>query len=152
MATGGSKAVLTVDLGAAERAADLLAVVRDPAGNVSPADTAVVNLDFTAPRIVSAVQDGSMVTVTFDEPLASGRDAAFDWNVRATQGGESRVRPVSSVTGSGDTRILTVSEGAYDPTQGDVTAVIYNYRGPDGQRYTDRATNLVPNLSAPVSR
>lgn len=131
------------DLGNNDIDVPILAAVIDAVGNVSPVDPAVLGLDFTVPIIVQVIGNGDgTVTVTFDEPIAHGRDAAFDWTVTAIQDGTSRSRPVENVSGSGTTRTLAVSSAAYDPARGPITGATYRFRGTEpAERYQDRATN-----------
>jgi hypothetical protein len=139
------------DLGSNDTQVDVVAVVIDAASNASPAAAAVLQLDFTAPVISGFVDHGDgTVTVTFDEPIARGRNAAFDWTVTAEQDGTTRSRPVETVSGSGDERLLSVSAAAFDPSRGEILGVTYRFRGSDpDDRYEDRATNELIDMAFP---
>ena len=92
------------------------------------------------------------MTVRFDEPLRAvgpnlGRDAAFDWTVTADQDGDIRSRTVTTVLPGPDraSRVLQVAAESYDPARGAVTGVRYKFRGLETERYSDRATNAMPD-------
>jgi hypothetical protein len=123
----------------------LRVVVRDPNGNLSTqseknaarADgspsTVTYVLDRVAPFVVSAVvtTDGQL-RVAFSESVAGTNDAAH-WQVRDPD------RAVTAVEGSGESRLLTVTDGA--PAGG-----LLDYAPGESGRYADPAGNVVPDL------
>lgn len=148
-----TQVTLEPNLGTTERAVALLVLAKDARSNASDVAGEVLNLDFSPPKVLSAIQDGNQVSVTWDEPIPRGRDFAFDWTVQADQDGTVRSRPVNEVSGSGASRTLTVDSSAYDPSRGDMLEVIYKLRSSDpDDRYEDRATNDVADFAAPVTR
>lgn len=135
----------------------LRVVAVDPAGNASDdatlraarADGApsvtTYRLDTTAPRLVSGVVAAGRVDVALSEAV-SGPDAGADWVVTDPSG---RAYPVTAVTGSGSSRVLSVSDA---PPAGSTVA----YRA-GGARYVDAVGNpladqsvRVGSLAAPV--
>lgn len=147
----GSTATVTLaDLGNVNRSHELLARMTDNAGNVGTIASDVLNLDFTKAEIVNFIADGQNVTVVFDEPVVRGRDAAFDWAVQATQDGTTAFRTVTQVAVGADSteRVLTINSDSYDGSASDaqVLAVRYKFRGAEGERYEDRATNLFDDV------
>jgi hypothetical protein len=113
----------------------LYATAKDGAGNTSPgAGSATYRLDTLVPRPLFAVTDGSVVTVTFDEPIA-GLDNPLDWHVSA--GG-----PVLGVSGTGDTRVLTAPAVP-------IGAAVSWAASPLGG-YSDAAGNVLAGFSLPV--
>lgn len=151
--SGQTQVTLQPSFGTTEREVKLLVLSKDARANASDVATESLHLDFSVPILLSAIQNGYDVTVTWDEPIPRGRDFAFDWTVIATQDGSSRSRPVNNVAGEGTSRTLTVDSSAYDPSKGDMTDVTYKLRStnPD-HRYEDRATNDVVDFTAPVTR
>jgi hypothetical protein len=78
----------------------LYAQSRDPSGNRSPGSNGVTYmLESVSPVPLYAITDGQSVTVKLSEPI-TGLDSPTQWSVSA--GG-----PVTGVSGSGDTRVLS---------------------------------------------
>ena len=143
------------DLGNVNASHQLIARMVDNAAvpNAGELASQVLNLDFTAARIVDIVVDGQQVTVQFDE-VVRGRNNTFDWTVQATQDGRTANRTITSIVDGQDmsSRVLTINPQSYDSGADDaqVLGVRYKFRGsgtdPD-LRYEDRATNAVPDLA-----
>jgi hypothetical protein len=133
------------DLGDIEMVHALIAVMVDEGLNASLPASNLLNLDYTTPTLIDLIvdaTDGNLVTAVFDEPVARGRNAAFDWTVQATQDGELAYRTVTSVEFlSPTTRSLRVSTASYDPSKGAISGIRFKFRGASEDRYEDRATN-----------
>jgi hypothetical protein len=139
-------------LGNVEVGHKLIARMKDNAGNLGNLDVDILNLDFTAALIISYAVSGQNVTVTFNEPVARGRNAAFDWTVTGTADGRTASRTVTSVAAGSTTttRVLTVSTSSWDgsSTGASVGGVRYKFRGTKpAERYEDRATNKLLDVA-----
>jgi hypothetical protein len=140
-----AEVAITTDLGSIETVHELIAIMVDEGFNASPLASKLLNLDYTTPKLIDLIvdtTDGNLVTAVFDEPVARGRNAAFDWTVQATQDGELAYRTVTSVEFLSPTeRLLRVSTASYDSSKGAISGIRFKFRGASEDRYEDRATN-----------
>lgn len=128
---------------------NLLVQALDSRFNSSPLADELLTIDQTAPQFDSVAFVANDVVVTFNEPLREGRDAFADWTVVQGSGfSELRMKP-ASVSGDRETRTLSIDHADYDSTQ--VNAVGYEFMGAQGDRYFDRAGNLLADFNASVS-
>jgi hypothetical protein len=145
-----AEVIITTDLGSIEIVHELIAVMVDTGSNISPQASELLNLDYTTPKLIDLIvdpTDGNLVTAVFDEPVARGRNAAFDWTVHATQNGELAYRTVTLVEFlSPTTRTLHVSTASYDPDKGAISGIRFKFRGAAENRYEDRATNELDDV------
>jgi hypothetical protein len=123
----------------------LYAMATDRNGNVSTdsggnpaADTTTFTLDRIAPQQVDARSTGSKVAVTFTEGLTGANDKS-QWTITGCPTGCT----IASVTGSGDTRVLTLLTGQVAPNG---ASVAWTRPGTGG--YTDKAENPLESFNS----
>ncbi|MGH2757232.1 MAG: hypothetical protein ACRDI3_05535, partial [Actinomycetota bacterium] len=143
VAQGSAVTVTLSDLGNVPGQVLIDVVAFDPSSNQGPTMTGTLELDFLSPSPLSAVIDGGSgeISVTLGEAIARGRDFADDWAVTGTgPNGRAVEIIVGEVTGEDATRTLVLGEEIGTTT---ITKVRFDYIGPLGQRYEDKAGNIV---------
>lgn len=143
---GNSVTCTLSSFGTVNQTVTLLLRSHDANSNQGPTAVEALTLDFVPPAITAAELSGDDIVVTFNDVLTDlrGRNHTFDWVVRADDGGEPVKFPPQSVSGSRDSRTLH-GNGDWSQAGVTVTDVVYDYNGPEGDRYADRAGNDLPN-------
>jgi hypothetical protein len=137
-----AEVTLTCSFGSAEGEADVYAVSIDPSGNVGDLSLATLILDMTRPIFDSATVAGTTITVAFSESLRTGDNRAQDWHffgLRNSNGNRKEFN-LSTASGTGIARTLTIEDGEYNTTDFTPHSIRYVFKG-DGARYADRAGN-----------
>lgn len=105
--------------------------------NLSPIHSVAYTVDLTAPTVTGVEAAGNLVTVTFTEPLVSGRDLPLDWTLDSNGAAVDPV--VLSVTGEGDTRVLQTADDVPADTS-------VSYTAPAEDAYADAAGNSLASF------
>lgn len=119
------------------------------AGLLSTATPFKVELDQLVPSVTGATlaPSGRDISVLFNEKLAAGTDAAFNWEGWARDSNPDSetgrvVSPAEKVSGSGNTRTVTIQDTF---TAADFGGADYIKRLSSSLRYEDRAGNQLAN-------
>jgi len=108
---------------------------------------AIFALDVNRPDIEDVTVANTTVTVSLNEPLPRGRNAVSDWQLNGIKNEEGYAINVGSMSGSGTTRTLTISDSRYTAVNTVVTDTRYEFQGSPTatdanlKRYEDRAGN-----------
>ena len=140
--SAGTSVTLTCSFGSAEGEAEVYGISIDPSGNVGDLSLATLILDMTRPIFDSATVAGTTITVTFSEALRTGDNRGQDWHffgLRNSNGNRKEFN-LSTVSGTGIARTLTIEDGEYNTTDFTPHSIRYVFKG-DGARYADRAGN-----------
>ena len=133
---------------------DILVTSIDNTGNLSQGRTGTLAgkrgrpLSLTLDRVSPAGTDftaaATSVGVSFDEPLARGRNAAVDWFPFVMEGTRKRIVKDTSVSGTGAARSITL-----DSTENGVglSGVSYIFDATPDLRYQDRAGNYLADFT-----
>ncbi len=140
----------------------LLVASRDEQGNLSEGRAGALAgkhgvpvtlvIDNAAPVATGFVPAGvTDLSVSFDDPLAAGRDFAEDWIARELlDNGKFRGYDAAAVSGTDASRTVTIdSSGGY--VQGAADDLLYTFQGTADLRYQDRAGNYLGNFILPAS-
>lgn len=109
----------------------------DAGGNVA-GDAASYRLDREAPHVLDARTTGSRVAVTFTEALVGGNNAS-DWAIT----GCTVACTIDGVSGSGDTRVLSIATGGFVPNAAQIS-----YTRPATNGYDDEAGNPLESFGS----
>ena len=154
-AVGSATAVQSGDLevqldslGLTERSLTLLSRATDGQDNVGLTAQDGLTVDLTAPEFGALSTDAATreIGVTFTETLRDGRNGSTDWRAFVTKLGRDIPLSIDDVTGEYGSRTLVISDNE-DQWDGTVNRLRYTFKGSDGERFIDRAGNLLGDFS-----